>query len=1545
MNGIRLIVRQLSNRLSGHSGSSPHASAGPPPAERRLVVALRLVGTLIILFAASLPAAAQMRTELIEHNTHHQLFRYPFGAAPTGQEVRLRLRVGIGDAQAVTVSFWDHARQIRTTKEMELVGRSPDGSYDYWETVLHSDTPTVIWYHFVIRGADETVYYGDPGQDGGVGRAVARNPDDFQLTIYDRDFRTPAWKRNAITYQIFLDRFYDGDPTNNRAADERGFRGGAPLEHRAWGQPPDNPRELGVNPAYDGDGVWNNDFFGGDLAGVIARLDYLAALGVGAIYFNPIFEAASNHKFDHGDYENIDRAFGDNALFTELARQARERGLHLILDASFNHVGDDSRYFDRYDRWPNDIGAYEYWSAVFNLMAAEGLSQAAAEERAQAEFIAQGLSDFTFTDWFTIENRRVGIGTGLYGGERFDYEGWWGLESMPVIRAPGGSELNLTSFADYIIRDENSIARRWITYGSSGWRLDVSPEVAHDFWAEFRTAIRNISFPHGKPIMIAENWHDATLDLLGATFDSTMNYRFRDAVLEFVLQGNADLFDRTLTEIYEDYPHEAFYALMNLIESHDTERILKTFGDIETDTFADRERVAGMSQTEIVAANALAQARLKMTAIFKLGYPGSPTIYYGTEVGLTGHRDPDSRRTFPWERVTEDNALLNHYRTLAAIRNAHPVLRTGDLITLHAAGETYAIGRRLLGARDALGHSEYTINHHAGESVTIADHNALAIVAVNRTGEEGLRLDLSGFVRDGAVFIDLLNNDQEYVVTDGGITLEIPPLWGAILVARHGPQDLLPPAPPTGLVAGSYDRRVELSWEPVADAASYNVYRTTIIGGHYELIATGLTAPRFTDTAVENLQRYFYTVTALDAAGNVSAKAVHAAAVPSIPVDRATLRPFALHGGEHTIGVGNEIERLVAAVYAAGVTELPGRGEGLVAQFGFGQDPDPTTWTWVPADYLGDEGGADLYTGGFIPDQIGDWFVSLRFSTNGGISWTVATYPDTTRPRFTVIPTADLTPPPAATLAPARLLHRLDATSFVVLQWELPDREGVDHLQVLRRSGDRPWELLGEALERARLPADATSFTDRAVAHGQEYRYQVIAVDSSFNRAPSNVIAVTPGALPFTRLSPLFSPLGEVSPTIDGTTEPGEWEAATSFAAEGLIEAAFIGYDTHHLYLRADTTLPPTELIGEDYRLVLYIGFYTGAEPGTPINARARFAGAELGFPLTQLVQARFDHLRPDGRGNVFRFVANGMEGWTLDNQIRLQPQRIVRVGDTIEVQIPFAELELDRTEELTIWMRIAMEKEGEARGTAPLQPLLARIPALVGGEVIATFTDPAGDDHGLGTLVYPTAGVFAEEGLFDLLSYNIFDQGENWLLAFEFAALPNPWGGPLGFSHPIINLYLDTKPGGLTEAHPDGAAMQIQLHPDHPWDFFVKVAGWPEYGRHLFTADGEMHLIDVSADPAKRLVLVRIPKNVLPEIRGAHYVLVASQDGFGPNHIRPVARTAGEWVGGGSPAPTVAPLVYDYLAPEGYTQQEILSGFNVEARTFAVLVPIIMER
>lgn len=1481
----------------------------------KLIVPLLPLHLLIIsIFVLALISVSTSRVDAkieriaLKHDTHNELYRKPFGAVSTGEEARLRIRAKVGELESAMISYWDSARKIRIKKEMERIGQSPGGEYEYWEVFVGSDIPTVLWYHFILRGAGDPIYYGDSGQDGGLGRASAKVPDDFQLTIFDQHFKTPHWMKNAITYQIFPDRFYDGNPTNNRAAEERGFRGNEPLEYWRWNELPDNPREAGVNPNYRGDGIWNNDFFGGDLRGIIQKLDYLQSLGVKAIYFNPIFEAVSNHKYDTADYENIDRMFGTNADFLELAYEVKKRGMHLILDGVFNHLGDDSRYFDRYGKW-SDLGVYEAWL--------EGRKK-----------------ESPFSDWFVIKPDG-------------SYECWWGFDSLPVIQALGGSELNVDSYADYIIRDEDSIARRWVKDGSSGWRLDVSGDVTQDFWAAFRKYLKGEkelpSFPNGEPIMIAENWHDASEDLLGDTFDSTMNYCFRNAVIDFILNGNAEAFDAALTEIYEDYPKEAFYVMMNLLGSHDTARIKKMFGDIEPGLFADLDRAVGKTSAEIKEINQLAAARLKLAAIFQMSYPGSPTIYYGDEVGLTGHKDPDCRRPFPWEQVTPDNTILSHYKKLAEIRNNNQVLKTGELVTLYAQGGTYAIGRKLLGERDAIGRTEYILNYYTGEKLRIADHNALAIVILSKTGEEELCLDLSEFARDGVVFVDRLNENREYTVRDGTIILSISPMWGAILVTKDN-QDIVPPHPPVALAVAEEDRRVSLSWKPVTDAVFYDVFRTPIPGGHYTKVAEGLTEPQFTDTEVENLQRYFYTVTAIDEAGNQSTMSDYIVAVPSMPIEKAEVRHFSLVDdpgatGKHLIGVGNEVKELYADVYVPSVTEESGRGEGIIAQFGFGQNPDPATWIWIPAYYIGDIGNTDEYTGSFIPDRLGEWFISIRFSTNLGMSWKVATHPDGAYPRFTVISTTDLTSPQVPNLAEPDILHRMNAPSFVVLNFSLLFTEDVHHLELLRQGKGQDWQRI------AILGTDDTSYLDEEVMDGTEYRYQIIAVDSSFNRGASKVVSVIPGPLILTKKAPSVAALSEVSPTIDGVvTEMKEWDKAIQFKGEGLLEKFFIGYGTHHLYLRADTITLPSEWIGKEYRLILYIGFYTGLEDGIPINALTRFGKEEIGFPLTQLVQLRFENVDTQGRGNVFRFVANGMEDWGFTSQIRLLRERIARVGDITEIQIPYKSLGIEPTEELIVWTRLTLEEEGKMLGTAPTQPLMAKIPARVSGQQITSFSDPVGDDHGPGTFVYATNPVFDAEGLFDLTEYTIFDQEGSWLLIFEFAALPNPWKAPFGFSHPILNIYMDVKPGGETSTHKDGDAMQVQFSKEYPWDVFIKVTGWPDYGRLLATTEGEEYQINVSSDPSKRLVIVSIPKELLPTISGAHYVIVADQDGYSPDHIRPVGRTAGEWTGGGNTAPMVAPLVFDYLAPSGYTQEEILTSYNIKTKEFATLVPIVVK-
>ena len=303
----------------------------------------------------------------LKHDTRDPLFRHPFGAVPAGEAVRLRMQTKAGDVESVKLILWDDLKKKQSVHPMTPVGTSPDGLLEYWETTVSSDRPTVFWYHFELQDGSRIVRYGDqPEQDGGIGEPTDGHPHDFQLTVYDRDFRTPDWFKLGITYQIFPDRFYDGDPSNNRAADDRGSRGDAPIEHRKWGQLPDNP-DLSDLPGYDGDGIWSNDFYGGDLAGIRKKLDYLESLGVKTLYLNPIFEATSNHKYDTADYERIDRMFGTKEEFELLAREAKKRGMHIVLDGVFNHVGDDSKYFDRYGKWsdpenrPEEIGAWWAW--------------------------------------------------------------------------------------------------------------------------------------------------------------------------------------------------------------------------------------------------------------------------------------------------------------------------------------------------------------------------------------------------------------------------------------------------------------------------------------------------------------------------------------------------------------------------------------------------------------------------------------------------------------------------------------------------------------------------------------------------------------------------------------------------------------------------------------------------------------------------------------------------------------------------------------------------------------------------------------------------------------------------------------------------------------------------------------------------------------------------------------------------------------------------------------------------------------------------------
>jgi alpha-amylase/alpha-mannosidase (GH57 family) len=418
---------------------------------------------------------------------------------------------------------------------------------------------------------------------------------------------------------------------------------------------------------------------------------------------------------------------------------------------------------------------------------------------------------------------------------------------------------------------------------------------------------------------------------------------------------------------------------------------------------------------------------------------------------------------------------------------------------------------------------------------------------------------------------------------------------------------------------------------------------------------------------------------------------------------------------------------------------------------------------------------------------------------------------------------------------------------------------------------------------------------------------------------------------------PFRANLGEVKPTLDGrVTDPREWAEAAVYGGKGLIEKFAVAYGESYLYVRVDLARPAKELIGSDLRLVLY----ASGKPGEPANILTRHAKTQLGFAFGSGVELELAKVKADGAGYVFRYGADGKGGWRLTSPVRTLLYRKAAVDEVVEFMVPFEELGVEPGQSLTL--AVVLERPGEVLGQAPERPLFARIPTLIRGTEIWAMEDPKGDDFGPGTYVYPLNKVFTEApGLFDLIRYAVYDAGDSWQLSFDFPSLPNPWNGPHGFSHPIIFVYFDVKEGGRTDAHEEGKAAQVAFDPNHPWDYVIKIAGWPGYGRHLWTAGGEgPFLVDVASDPKRGRVIVTIPKSLIPEIRGWHYVLVGSQDGYGPNHIRPIGKAPGEWTGGGCPDPMWAPQLYDILASTVEEQKAQLGSYT-PGKGYAVLRPV----
>ena len=479
-----------------------------------------------------------------------------------------------------------------------------------------------------------------------VGASEDKYPYAWQITVYDPEFVTPDRMKGAILYQIFPDRFardsrfnFD-DMVNASPREER-------IYHEDWYEDVD----IKGKPST---GYLACDFFGGSLNGIAEKLDYIKSLGVDILYINPIFEARSSHRYDTADYLNVDPILGGNEAFENLRSMAAEKGITIILDGVFSHTGADSRYFNKFDRYPG-TGAY-------------------------ASYVSGEESPYR--SWYNFYRDEDG---------NILYDSWWGFPDLPNV-----NENNL-SYRNFIF-GKDGVVDTWTSRGAGGIRLDVSDELPDSFIRQMRDTLKK--YTGGEGILVGEVWEDASNKcsygsyrdfLLGRTHDSVMGYTFRTALLEF-LNGYipAEIYDSRMEGYRERYPAQAFYCIMNLVSSHDVPRIMTMLG--KPGDYQDREeqQMIRVDKKDYDNVEKLALMALALQA----AYPGVCSLYYGDEVLMEGYKDPFNRRTYPWGKVNRKQlSHLEKVRKITSLRMDNDVLRTGFVKTLFAEGDVLAIER------------------------------------------------------------------------------------------------------------------------------------------------------------------------------------------------------------------------------------------------------------------------------------------------------------------------------------------------------------------------------------------------------------------------------------------------------------------------------------------------------------------------------------------------------------------------------------------------------------------------------------------------------------------------------------------------------------------------------------------------------------------------------------------------------------------------------------------------------------------------------------
>ncbi len=1030
------------------------------------------------------------------HNSQADLYRTPFGAVPYGTPVTLRFRTYHNDVTGVKARFYSTATNSQLLQNMTpaAVDVPCDGDLpsfktcDYWTTTVTPTQRTILYYRFIVTDGTATAYYEDDARyDGGWGEALPNTFDrSYNIYAYEPGFTTPDWAKNAVIYQIFVERFRNGDQANDPTDD--------PATDQGWFYPTERGHRFPVTPwntivpdpepYSDLSNPWHltysSTMYGGDLQGVTAKLDYLQQLGVTTIYLNPIFDSPSNHKYDGRTYREVDPAFGGDAAFDDLVAALDARGMYLVLDAVPNHVSSDSPYFDRFQRHA-EVGACE-------------------------------SVDSPYRSWFFFEPADP-PGSGVCAGDT-TYRGWFGVETLPQINTANPEVLSFW-FADQGSGNPNvpytNTVNAWLDRGADGWRVDVVPDIVGVNPNFFKLWRSNIKAEHPDAMTFSETWSegDVSQRVLGDEFDSTMNYRFRKAVLGFGRDtrwvdndGGQEVdplspsgFVKAFMALVEDYPAPTLQSAMNLLDSHDTNRALHVLNELGfTGTGSDREPVDGFAE---------ARERLKLVSALQMTLPGAPTIYYGDEVGLTGfgsdvdRDDPYNRQPYPWSdqagyaglpswRQAQPD-LLAHYQSLTAVRNAHSFLRTGSFDPLFTDD---ANGVLVFGRKDASG---------------------AAIVVLNQsTTPQTVTLDLAGYIPTGTVL------DQAIPVTTTNAPISatsyqfsVGSRGFGIWVTPNGTQ-MDPPAAPSLTLTAAYSTSAALDWSTVADADSYHVYRSFVSGGGYELISTVTGSTSFTDTNLMPATSYYYVVKAVKN-GVESAPSNEVHALPAYAIDWANLQwPTAI---THTISTLTPTESIYGRIYIADVTSMPGATPSVIAEVGYGPDGSMpagnASWSWFATTFNTDAGNNDEFQGTLLPNQVGTFDYAYRYSTDNGTTWVYADldgitngYDPAQAGDLTVLASSDTTAPSD----PTNLREVSRASSQIVIAWDASSDPDVDHYEVWRDS------MLFDT-----TPGTTTVYTDTDVTLNTTYAYKVRAVDTSFNYSGySNEIDITAEQRPIT---------------------------------------------------------------------------------------------------------------------------------------------------------------------------------------------------------------------------------------------------------------------------------------------------------------------------------------------------------------------------------------------------------------------------------------------